>query len=226
MHVADGIFPVGACLAAHAASYGGLYLAGRNLKPEDASRMGLLAAAAFVVSTVLQFPLAGVSMHLGLYGLLGILLGRRAFPVVFAGLLFQALLFQHGGLLSLGVNALNMGCGALAGWAVWRIPLVGRIVYFFDARGALAGWAIWPIGAFAEALRAAAAGFLGALLPAFLLAAEFELAGYGRGFYFIASAYAAAALVEAAAAAAIIIFLRKTKPEILCPAAAQPVPCD
>ena len=212
--MADGIFPVGACLAAHAASYGGLYLAGRNLKPEDASRMGLLAAAAFVVSTV-QFPLAGVSMHLGLYGLLGILLGRRAFPVVFAGLLFQALLFQQGGLLSLGVNALNMGCGALTGWAVWRIPVVGRIVYFFDAGGALA-----------EALRAAAAGFLGALLPAFLLAAEFELAGYGRGFYFIASAYAAAALVEAAAAAAIITFLRKTKPEILCPAAAQPVPCD
>lgn len=201
MHVADGIFPVGACLAAHAASYGGLYLAGRNLKPEDASRMGLLAAAAFVVSTV-QFPLAGVSMHLGLYGLLGILLGRRAFPVVFAGLLFQTLLFQHGGPLSLGVNALNMGCGALAGWAIWRI------------------------GALAEALRAAAAGFLGALLPALLLAAEFELAGYGRGFYFIASAYAAVALVEAAAAVAIITFLRKTKPEILCPAAAQPVPCD
>ena len=195
VHVADGIFPVGVCLAAHAASYGGLYVSGRNLKPEDTPRMGLLAAAAFVVSTV-QFPLAGVSMHLGLYGLLGVLLGRRAFPVVFASLLFQTLLLQYGGLLSLGLNALNMSCGAAAGWAVWRI------------------------GAFPEAFRAAAAGFLGALLPAFLLAAEFELAAYGRGFYFIAQAYAAVALVEAAATVAIISFLRRTKPEILQPAAA------
>ncbi len=135
-------------------------------------------------------------MHLGLYGLLGILLGRRAFPVLFASLLFQSLLFQHGGLLSLGLNALNMGCGAVAGWAIWRI------------------------GAVPQTPRAAAAGFLGALLPAFLLAAEFELAAYGRGFYVIASAYAAVALVEAAATAAIITFLGKTKPEILRPAAA------
>ena len=195
MHVADGIFPVGACVAAHIAAYGGLYVSGRNLRAEDTSRMGLLAAASFVVSTI-QFPLAGASMHLGLYGLLGVLLGRRAFPVLFAGLLFQSLLFQHGGLLSLGLNALNMGCGALAGWAIWLI------------------------GALPETPRAAAAGFAGALLPAFLLAAEFELAAYGRGFYVIASAYAAVALVEAAVTVAIITFLRKTKPEILQPAAA------
>ena len=195
MHVADGIFPAGICVAAHVASYGGLYASGRKLSAAETSRMGLLAAASFVVSTV-QFPLAGVSMHLGLYGLLGILLGGRAFPVLFASLLFQSLLFQHGGLLSLGLNALNMGCGALAGWAVWRI------------------------GALAETPRAAAAGFFGALLPAFLLAAEFALASYGRGFYVIASAYAAVALVEAAATVAIITCLRKTKPEMLSLAAA------
>ena len=92
-------------------------------------------------------------MHLGLYGLLGVLLGRRAFPVLFAGLLFQSLLFQHGGLLSLGLNALNMGCGALAGWAIWLI------------------------GALPETPRAAAAGFAGALLPAFLLAAGVRARG-------------------------------------------------
>jgi len=176
-------------------SYGGLYFAGRNLRVEDASKMGLLAAASFVVSTI-QFPLAGVSIHLGLYGLLGILLGRRAFPVLFASLLIQSLLFQHGGLLSLGINALNMGFGAVVGWAIWKISAIPDVP------------------------RAAAAGFLGTLLPAFLLAAEFELAAYGRGFYVIASAYAAVAVVEAAVTVGIITFLRKAKPEILRPAPA------
>lgn len=195
MHVADGILPAGLCVAAHVVSYGGLYLSGRNLRAEDAARMGLLAAVSFMVSTI-QFPLAGVSMHLGLYGLLGILLGLRAFPVLFASLLFQSLLFQHGGLLSLGINAVNMGCGALAGLAIWRV------------------------GAVPEIPRAAAAGFFSTLLPAFLLAAEFEFAAYGRGFYVIASAYAAVALVEAAVTAAMVVFLRKAKPEMLRPAVA------
>ncbi len=195
VHVADGILPASACVAAHVASYGGLYASGRNLRVEDASKMGLLAAASFVVSTI-QFPLAGVSIHLGLYGLLGILLGPRAFPVLFASLLLQSLLFQHGGLLALGLNALNMGCGAMVGWAIWKISTVPEIP------------------------RAAAAGFLGTLLPAFLLAAEFELAAYGRGFYVIASAYAVVAVVEAFVTVGIITFLRKAKPEILQPATA------
>ena len=190
MHVADGILPASACVAAHVVSYGGLYVAGRNLRVEDASKMGLLAAASFVISTI-QFPLAGVSIHLGLYGLLGILLGRRAFPVLFASLLIQSLLFQHGGLLSLGINALNMGFGAIVGWAIWKISAIPEVP------------------------RAAAAGFLGTLLPAFLLAAEFELAAYGRGFYVIASAYSAVAVVEAIVTVGIITFLRRAKPEIL-----------
>ncbi|MEZ5366006.1 MAG: energy-coupling factor ABC transporter permease [Bryobacterales bacterium] len=120
MHIADGILPASACVAAQAVAWGGVYLSSRNLEPQDVSKMGLLASAAFV-SSLIQVPVAGVSVHLGLFGLLGVLLGRRAFPVVFAALLFQTLLFQHGGLLSLGVNALNMGAGAMAGWAVWKI---------------------------------------------------------------------------------------------------------
>ncbi len=157
--------------------------------------MGLLASAAFV-SSLVQFPVAGASVHLGLYGLLGVLLGRRAFPVVFAALLFQTLLFQHGGLLSLGVNALNMGAGALVAWGVWRAE------------------------ALPEGPRAFAAGFAGALLPALLLAAEFAAVDYGRGFYFLAALYAPVAAVEGAITMAAVVFFRKTRPEILSSAAA------
>ena len=190
MHVADGILPVTGCVAAHLASAGWLYRSCRDTDLADASRMGLASAAAFVVSTV-QFPVLGLPAHLGLYGLLGMLLGRRAFPVVYACLLLQSLLLQHGGLLSLGVNALNMGLGAWAGWWVWRaVP----------ARAAA---------------RAAAAGFLGALLPALLLACEFELADYGRGFYVIAGLYAAIAVIEAAVTTFAAASLNRAKPGIL-----------
>lgn len=190
MHIADGILPSELCLAAYGVSLGGVYLLGRKTSPDEASRMGLMAAAAFVASLV-HFPVAGSSVHLGLFGLLGALLGRRAFPVVFVALLFQALLLQHGGLLALGVNTLNMGTGALLGWAVWS-------------------WRSLP-----EEGRGFLAGFVGCLAPAVLMAAEFSLAGYGRGFYAIALLYSAVALVEGAATAGMIAMFRRLKPEVL-----------
>ena len=193
VHVADGILPVAGCVAAHIASSAWLYSTCRDVQAAEASRMGLASAAAFVVSTV-QFPIAGLPAHLGLYGLIGILLGKRAFPVLYVCLLFQSLLLQNGGLLSLGVNSLNMGLGAFAGWWLWRLV---------PARAAI---------------RALLAGFVGALLPALLLAWEFELADYGRGFYVVASLYAVIAAVEAAVTTLAVSFLGRTKPDILLPA--------
>ncbi len=190
MHIADGILPVGACAGALAVSLAGVYASSRKVDPAEMSRMGLLAAAAFTASLI-HFPLAGTSIHLGLFGLLGIVLRKRAFPVVFAALLFQSLLFQHGGLLSLGVNALNMGVGTLCGWM------------------------IWTTGRFTEEVRGFAAGFFGVLIPALLMATEFALAGYGRGFFFIAGIYTVAAAAEGALTAAIVGFFRRAKPEVL-----------
>ena len=195
MHIADGILPASVCIGAQVIAWTGVSLAGRKLEPHEVSKMGLLASAAFV-SSLVQFPIAATSVHLGLFGLLGVLLGKRAFPVVFAALLFQTLLFQHGGLLSLGVNALNMGAGALAGWAIWRMQ------------------------ALPEGPRAFAAGFAGAWLPAILLAAEFAAVDYGRGFYFLAALYAPVAALEGVITAAAVVFFRRTRPEILSGAAA------
>ncbi len=152
--------------------------------------MGLAAAAAFVVSTI-QFPILGVPAHLGLYGLLGMILRKRAFPVIYVCLLFQMLLFQHGGLLSLGVNSLNMGLGACVGW--WS-------------------WSLRPLP---PSLRAAVAGFAGALLPALALAWEFELADYGRGFFVIASLYSVVAAVEGAVTLLAQSFLQRARPDLL-----------
>ena len=118
-------------------------------------------------------------------------MGGRAFPVIYTTLLFQALLFQHGGLLALGMNAMNMGLGALAAMLLWRAPGLPEVV-----RGGLAG-------------------FAGTYLPALLLVAEFEAAGYGKGFAAIAAVYLAVAVIEGALTATAVTFVRQAKPALL-----------
>jgi cobalt/nickel transport system permease protein len=150
----------------------------------------MLASATFVISLV-HFPLGATSVHLGLYGLCGILAGARAFPVIFASLLFQAMLFQHGGLLSLGLNAVNMGLGALLAAAMWRS------------------------GVGPENLRAFLCGFIGVITPALLIALEFALTGYGKGFVFMSLLYLGAAALEGVLTVAIVGFLRGARPALL-----------
>jgi cobalt/nickel transport system permease protein len=195
VHIADGILPTGFCIAAQAVALGGVSFLGRKIEPEEVVRMGLMSSAVFVVSMV-HFPIGGTSIHLGLAGLAGILLGRRAFPVIYATLLFQALLFQHGGLLALGVNAINMGLGAMAAAAIWKAQAIP------------------------ESPRAVLAGFAATLLPATLMAVEFYCAGYGKGFGAIAGVYSVVALMEGAVTSFIIQFLRRVKPAVLSRAAA------
>ena len=192
MHIADGIIPAWSCAAAQAVSWSGVYWLGRRIETEEVVRLGMLASASFVVSLI-HFPLGGTSVHLGLYGLIGILAQRRAFPVIFAALLFQTILFQHGGLFTLGLNALNMGAGALLAASIWRIHAVRELV------------------------RAFLCGFVGVLTPAVLIATEFSLAGYGKGFFFIAALYLGAAIVEGVLTSAVVAFLRSARPALLAP---------
>jgi cobalt/nickel transport system permease protein len=190
MHIADGILPATWCAIGHGVALAGIYITGRKVDPDEVVRMGLLSSAAFVVSLI-HFPLGGTSVHLGLFGLMGILLGKRALPVLYATLLFQSLAFQHGGLLTLGLNTLNMAAGALIAAAIWSIPGVN------------------------ESLKAFAGGFVGIMIPALLIAAQFEGAGYGKGIYFIGAVYLAAAAIEACLTVAVLSLLRRVKPAVL-----------
>jgi cobalt/nickel transport system permease protein len=195
MHIADGVLSTTLCIAAAGLSGVAVYALSRGMKSEEAPRIGLLAAAAFLAS-VIHFPVAGVSMHFGLYGLLGVLLGKRSFPVVAAALVLQTLLLQHGGIVSIGVNTLNMGIGALAAWG------------------------IWSIGGLPLRVRSFAAGFVGAMLPAVLMAAEFYVADYGKGFFAIAALYAVVAVAEGTLTTVLVDCFKRLKPEVLVAAAA------
>ena len=192
MHISDGIISTGICVAADVACAGALVVLGRRIGPDHVPAMGFVGAALFAVSLI-HFPVAGTAMHLGLIGLAGILLGVQALPVLFLVLLFQTLIFQHGGLVSLGLNTLNMSAGALTAWLVWRR---------------------FPAG---EAFRGFAAGFAGILVPATLMILEFLATGYGRGIVVLWGAYAATAAIEGLLTATAVGFLRRVQPEILEP---------
>lgn len=101
-------------------------LTGRDRPEEEIAQMALLTAAFFVASQI-HVPIGPFfTVHLLLNGLLGIILRWRAAIAIPVGLLLQAVLFQHGGLGSLGVNACVLVIPALAAWLLFaglrRLP--------------------------------------------------------------------------------------------------------
>jgi cobalt/nickel transport system permease protein len=112
VHIADGVLAwpwlAGGWLALAAL----VFLGSRGLRNEEAPTIALLSAAFFIASLI-HVPLPGVKVHLLLSGLLGMILGWRAALAIPLGLALQALLFQHGGLIVLGANAVVMIVPAL-----------------------------------------------------------------------------------------------------------------
>ncbi len=117
MHLADGILPITICAAGYASTASLTWLSLRQINrlPDPQAgipRASLLAAGFFVVSWI-HIPIPPTSVHLMLNGLIGMLLGWYAFPAILIALFFQAVMFQHGGLLTLGVNATMIGAPAI-----------------------------------------------------------------------------------------------------------------
>jgi cobalt/nickel transport system permease protein len=78
-------------------------------------------SAVLFLASLIHVPLGPSSIHLTLLGPAGILLGWSAIPALFIALLLQGLLFQFGGLLSLGVNTTIMGAAAISAHLIFLI---------------------------------------------------------------------------------------------------------
>lgn len=196
MHISEGVLSptvlgIGAVLAA-AGTAAGL----RRLDYDRLMTVALLSAA-FFVGSLIHVPLGpGVSAHLVLNGLPALLLGWGAFPCILTALALQAVLFQFGGITTLGINTWNMAFPAvLAAYAV-RPLLSGSS--FSRRCGAFCCGALAVIGA--------------ALLTALSLAFTSE------GFLLSAKMLFAAHLPIAAAEGLVTMltyaFLIKVRPEI------------
>ena len=125
MHISEGILSapvliVEASLTAAAVSY-----AIKKMDYKQMSKVAILSSTFFVASFI-HIPIGLSSVHLILNGVIGILLGWSAFPAILVALTFQAVLFQFGGLTSLGVNTFNMAFPAIIGFYLFHRGISGK----------------------------------------------------------------------------------------------------
>ena len=112
MHISEGVLSAPVLLAGAGGSLAGITIGLKKMDAADVPRVAVLSAAFFVASLI-HVPIGPANVHLILNGLAGLVLGWVAFPAIFVGLTLQALLFQYGGITTLGVNTWNMAFPAV-----------------------------------------------------------------------------------------------------------------
>ncbi|PIE66626.1 MAG: cobalamin biosynthesis protein CbiM [Deltaproteobacteria bacterium] len=196
MHIAEGVL-TGPVLAAGALmAFAGTAVGLKKLELDRVAETGMLASAFFVASLI-HVPVGPSNVHLILNGIVGLLLGWAAFPAILTALLLQAMLFQYGGITTLGVNTVIMALPAVAGYHLCG-PFVLKNV----------SWA-----AIAAFVCGAGSVLLGSLLVAACLVFT------GENFLEVAGLVVAAHLpimvIEGIITVFCVAFLKKVKPEIL-----------
>lgn len=210
MHVPDGILPGAACIAGYvaagAAAALSLAVIRRCADPHQAVPKASILTAVFFVASWVHVPLPPASIHLVLNGLLGVILGPFAFLAILVGLFFQAVLFGHGGLTTLGVNAIVIGLPAVAAGAAFSLAST----LWRRSRGwaAVVGFAA---GSLAVAL--SAAGF--ATVVVTMVPAELDASLQRTGIMALVLAHTPLALVEGIFTAMVVLFLRRVQPDLL-----------
>jgi cobalt/nickel transport system permease protein len=142
MHISDGVLPPQTWAAGYAVAGAAVsYVLAKKTEVSDVPKVSVVTAAVFVASLI-HVPAGPTSVHFMLNGLAGIILGWRAVPGVFVALVLQALLFQHGGLTTIGVNTITMGFPTLAAYAIFRygtrLEFKWKYILFGGLSGAVA----------------------------------------------------------------------------------------
>lgn len=196
MHISEGVLSGPVLAGGWGLAAAGTALGLRRLDYDRLMTVALLAAAFFVASLI-HVPIGPVSAHLVLNGLLGAVLGLAAFPAICIALLLQAVLFQFGGLVVLGVNTVDMA-----------VPAV------------LCSLAFGPLlraGGKKRAVGAFCCGFFAVLLAGGLTALALALSGeaFAVTAKVILLAHVPVMAIEGVVTAMAVAFLAKVRPEML-----------
>ncbi len=112
MHISDGVLSAPVWIGGYVATFGIIAASIKKIGMDNVPKIAVMSSAFFVASLI-HVPMGPTSTHLALNGLVGIVLGPAAFVSVFVGLVLQAILFQHGGITTIGVNCIIIGIPAL-----------------------------------------------------------------------------------------------------------------
>ena len=197
MHISEGVLSAPVLVTGALLAAGGIAVGLKKMDYEKIPEVAVLSSAFFVASLI-HVPIGPSSVHLVLNGLLGVLLGWMVFPSIVVALTLQAVLFQFGGLTSLGVNTVTMAAP-------------GVIAYYLFNRPIRKGNKI------VSAVSGFAAGVTGVGIGALLVAVA--LISTGKSFLGVAKlilfAHIPVMLIEGIITAFCVTFLKKVKPEVL-----------
>ncbi|MBP0020928.1 MAG: cobalt transporter CbiM [Cyanobacteria bacterium SBLK] len=210
MHVPDGLLPHFVCLGGYALMGGLTHYSLRQIQrdknaPENMPKASLLAAAFFVASLI-HIPIPPISVHLVLCGLMGAILGYYSFPAILIGLFFQAVMFQHGGLSTLGVNSLIFGIPAIASHHFFSIgkKLTGNNLLARKFLAFLTGFG-----------GTALAAFFFAVIIALNIPADLDVRAERTAILAFFISHLVLAAIEGVFMVMILAFLERVKPELL-----------
>ena len=197
MHISEGILsaPVlvtGAGLTITAVGY-----SLKKMEHKEVPKVAILSSVFFVASLI-HLPVGPSSIHLILNGVMGVLLGWSAFPAILVALALQGVLFQFGGITTLGINTFNMALPAVICFYLFNRGIKGK-------------------NNFIALTLAFVCGSLAVLLSGIMLAAA--LVFIGEPFLQVAKlvliTHLPVMILEGVLAVFCIGFLRKVRPEIL-----------
>ncbi|MDY6967928.1 MAG: cobalt transporter CbiM [Spirochaetota bacterium] len=119
MHISDGVLSGPVCIGSSVVAAALIAYSLKKMENEEIPGIAVMTAAFFVASLI-HIKIGPTSTHLVLNGLVGIILGISAIPAILVALLFHALMFQHGGITTLGVNSLAMSVPALISFGIFK----------------------------------------------------------------------------------------------------------
>ncbi len=195
MHISEGVLSAQLLIGGGVLAAAGTAIGLQKIDYNRIMEVSILSSTFFVASLI-HVPLGPGSVHLILNGLLGMILGWASFPAILTALLLQAIFFQYGGLVVLGVNTFTMAAPAVLCFYLFR-PLLQQ-----PERRTLAGFA---------------GGFFSVFLSGILTASALALSD--SGFLSIAQMVVASHLpvmiIEGFITMFTVSFLARIKPEIL-----------
>ncbi len=196
MHIADGILSAPILGGGVVLAVAGVAIGLRKTDYSQIPRVAVLSAVFFVASLI-HIPIGPGQVHLLLNGLMGIILGWRAFPALLSALLFQAILFGYGGITAIGVNTVNMALPAVFCYYLYG-PLLRRLNsrFFLLAAGFAAG--------------GSAVILSGVMVAASLYFSNRQFIGVIEA---ILLAHLPVVLIEGVVTGSVVLYLKKTAPE-------------
>lgn len=197
MHISEGVLSAPVLVTGVILAAGGVSLGLKKMDFERIPEVAVLTSAFFVASLI-HVPIGPSSAHLVLNGLIGLLLGWSAFPAILVGLSLQALLFQFGGITSLGVNTFNIALPAVVSFYLFRLFTIKHNPYMLVFSAFLCG----------------VIGILGSALLVGL-----SLVTTGEAFLTVAKlvviAHLPVMIIEGVITATAVVSLNKVRPELL-----------